>query len=289
MEADVNTDQYNPLHPVQRQSPQPFLSVSSPLPTEMNTAATITKINDSELASGITGTSASWHEEFASSSWVWVGGVDKKLTEGDIIAVMSEYGEIEDIHAPRDDVTGERKGFAFVKYEDFRASLLAVDNLTGVKVLGRTLVVDHSKEFRKPKQNDDDEGDSGPYGPSGGRGGYTKNVGVDLFARGDGDGLGTKRHGDKDEDDVGDRFGGAGYELVPDDWEEDDEKQTGDRKKKKAKKEKDKKKKHDKKSKRKNEKKEKKMKKRSRDRSESGSTSLSNQKDRKKRKRRDSD
>lgn len=42
---------------------------------------------------------------------------------------------------PRDAETGKPKGFAFVMYEDQRSTVLAVDNLTGGTVLGRTLRV----------------------------------------------------------------------------------------------------------------------------------------------------
>lgn len=42
---------------------------------------------------------------------------------------------------PRDKETGKPKGFAFVMYEDQRSTVLAVDNLTGGKVLGRTIRV----------------------------------------------------------------------------------------------------------------------------------------------------
>lgn len=51
----------------------------------------------------------------------------------------------------RDEETGKSRGFAFVKYEDARSCVLAVDNLTGTKVLGRTLRVDHVEKYRLPK------------------------------------------------------------------------------------------------------------------------------------------
>jgi len=36
----------------------------------------------------------------------------------------------------RDEATGDSKGFAFLKYEDARSCVLAVDNLCGTKVGG---------------------------------------------------------------------------------------------------------------------------------------------------------
>ncbi|KAJ1756700.1 UMP-CMP kinase, partial [Coemansia sp. RSA 1752] len=46
--------------------------------------------------------------------------------------------------------------YAFVQYEDQRSTVLAVDNLNGARVLGRTLRVDHVKAYRQPKQGDDE-------------------------------------------------------------------------------------------------------------------------------------
>jgi len=53
----------------------------------------------------------------------------------------------------RDKETGKSKGFAFLKYEDQRSTDLAVDNLGGAEILGRTLKVDHTQY--KPKDGED--------------------------------------------------------------------------------------------------------------------------------------
>jgi RNA recognition motif-containing protein len=42
--------------------------------------------------------------------------------------------QIEDIHLVRDKGSGKSKGFAFLKYEDQRSTVLAVDNFNGIKV-----------------------------------------------------------------------------------------------------------------------------------------------------------
>ena len=60
----------------------------------MNTIREIEKINKEELDRGIAGTAASWHTKYSKSAWVYIGNLDHELTEGDIICVMSQYGEV---------------------------------------------------------------------------------------------------------------------------------------------------------------------------------------------------
>jgi RNA-binding motif X-linked protein 2 len=117
----------------------------------MNTIREIQKINEQELAMGIAGTPASWHAKYSKSAWIYVGNLDHKLTEGDIICVLSQYGEIEDFHLVREEDTGKSRGFAFAKYEDARSCILAVDNFCGIQLCGRSLRVDHVENYRLPK------------------------------------------------------------------------------------------------------------------------------------------
>ena len=123
----------------------------------MNQIREIQRINEEELSRGIAGTSASWHAKYAHSAWCYVGNLDHKLVEGDVMAVLSEYGEIDDLHLVREEDTGKSKGFCFCKYEDARSCVLAVDNLCGVQLLGRSLRVDHVENYRLPKSLQDKE------------------------------------------------------------------------------------------------------------------------------------
>lgn len=61
-----------------------------------------------------------------------------------------------DVNMPRDKSTGKSKGFAFLMYEDQRSTVLAVDNLNGGKVRGRTLKVDHVKNYKQPRIKGED-------------------------------------------------------------------------------------------------------------------------------------
>lgn len=115
----------------------------------MNTVKEITKINEMELEKGIS-EKASWHYHYRNSAWIYAGGLPYELTEGDIICVFSQFGEIEDINLVRDTETGKSKGFAFIKYEDQRSTILAVDNMNGTELLGMTLRVDHKDNYIAP-------------------------------------------------------------------------------------------------------------------------------------------
>ena len=102
------------------------------------------------------GPNASWHTDYRDTAYVYIGGLPFELSEGDIITIFSQYGEPTYINLVRDKETGKSKGFAFLKYEDQRSTDLAVDNLGGAVVMGRTLKVDHTRYKKK-----DDEPDKG--------------------------------------------------------------------------------------------------------------------------------
>lgn len=46
---------------------------------------------------------------------------------------------------------GKAKGFAFLAYEDQRSTVLAVDNLSGARVAGRVIRVEHVDNYKKKK------------------------------------------------------------------------------------------------------------------------------------------
>ncbi|KAM1115360.1 hypothetical protein TB2_038440 [Malus domestica] len=116
----------------------------------------IQNINSREAQLGIS-EEASWHAKYKDSAYVYVGGVPFDLTEGDLLAVFAQYGEIVDVNLVRDKATGKSKGFAFVAYEDQRSTILAVDNLNGAQILGRTIRVDHVTKYKKKEEEDEEE------------------------------------------------------------------------------------------------------------------------------------
>ncbi|XP_045466529.1 U2 snRNP component ist3-like [Harmonia axyridis] len=109
----------------------------------------VTKLSERELHNN---SKSSWHDQYRDSAWIFIGGLPYDLTEGDIICIFSQYGEIVNINLIRDKDNGKSKGFCFLCYEDQRSTVLAVDNLNGIKVLTRILRVDHVSEYKVPKE-----------------------------------------------------------------------------------------------------------------------------------------
>ncbi|XP_075390802.1 uncharacterized protein LOC142429661 [Tenrec ecaudatus] len=110
----------------------------------------LSELNEREAQLGVADT-VSWHSEYKDSAWIFLGSLPYKLTEGDIICVFSQFGEIVNVHLARDKKTGKSKGFCFLCYEDQRSTILAVDNFNGIKIKGRTIRVDHLANGRAPK------------------------------------------------------------------------------------------------------------------------------------------
>ncbi|XP_076303423.1 RNA-binding motif protein, X-linked 2 [Lasioglossum baleicum] len=110
----------------------------------------IQKLGEQEL---LRGSKSSWHDQYRDSAWIFVGGLPYDLTEGDIITIFSQYGEVVNINLIRDKDTGKQKGYGFLCYEDQRSTVLAVDNFNGTKILGRTIRVDHVANYKAPKDS----------------------------------------------------------------------------------------------------------------------------------------
>jgi len=108
------------------------------------------------LITDCSSTEASWHADYRDTAYVYIGGLPFELSEGDVVTIFSQFGEPTYINLVRDKETGKSRGFAFLKYEDQRSTDLAVDNLGGAVIMGRTLKVDHTRY--KKKNDEPDEG-----------------------------------------------------------------------------------------------------------------------------------
>eukprot|EP01117_Protostelium_nocturnum_P005599 TRINITY_DN2020_c0_g1_i8.p1 TRINITY_DN2020_c0_g1~~TRINITY_DN2020_c0_g1_i8.p1 ORF type:complete len:229 (-),score=78.27 TRINITY_DN2020_c0_g1_i8:52-738(-) len=120
----------------------------------MNKVKLIQSVNEKEIELGLAGESGSWHDS-SKSAYIYVGGLDPLLTEGDVLCVFSQYGDPVDIDMPKDHEARCSKGFAFLCYKDRRSTILAIDNLNGFNLIGRTLRVDHADY--KPRLKEDKE------------------------------------------------------------------------------------------------------------------------------------
>lgn len=122
----------------------------------MNQIKQVQRLNERELEK-VVPSNASWHTDYRDTAYIYVGGLNLDLSEGDIITIFSQYGEPVWIRLMRDKETGKSKGFCWLKYEDQRSCDLAVDNLGGATVMGKMLAVDHTR-YKKRDDEDEDEG-----------------------------------------------------------------------------------------------------------------------------------
>jgi RNA-binding motif X-linked protein 2 len=58
------------------------------------------KQREQEVLQGLSD-KASYHTEFSSSAYIYAGQLSFKLTEGDLLAIFAEYGEIVDVNLVR--------------------------------------------------------------------------------------------------------------------------------------------------------------------------------------------
>lgn len=63
------------------------------------------KISKQEIELGLSDKS-SWHDRFKHSAYIFVGGLPFNLTEGDLLAIFAQYGELVDLNVCRDRKTG---------------------------------------------------------------------------------------------------------------------------------------------------------------------------------------
>ena len=124
----------------------------------MNKIKHIERLTDRELEQ-LTPYNASWHHEYRDSAYVFVGGLSYRMNEGDLVTVFSQFGEIVDCRLVRDKKTGKSKGFAFLAYEDQKSTVLAVDNLNGIDLCGRNILVDHVRQYKIPREYFEDDED----------------------------------------------------------------------------------------------------------------------------------
>lgn len=121
----------------------------------MNAIQKLLDINENELKQN-TPDHASWHADYSDTSYIYIGNLDLSLEEKDILTIFSQYGNPTHINLVKDKDTGKPRGFCFLKYEDQRSCVLAIDNFNGTLIYERPLKVDHTYFRLAPGQNEDD-------------------------------------------------------------------------------------------------------------------------------------
>jgi len=70
---------------------------------------------------------------------LYVGSLHFNLTEGDIKQVFEPFGELEFVDLHKDPVTGRSKGYAFVQYKRAEDARMALEQMDGFELAGRTV------------------------------------------------------------------------------------------------------------------------------------------------------
>lgn len=121
----------------------------------MNAIHKIIAINEKELQNNVSD-NASWHADYRDTPYIYIGNLHEDLKEKDIVVIFSQYGNPTHVNLIKNKETGKSRGFCYLKYEDHRSCVLAIDNFNGVKVYDRPLKVDHTYYRLVDGQNEDD-------------------------------------------------------------------------------------------------------------------------------------
>ncbi|PBK77318.1 splicing factor CC1-like protein [Armillaria solidipes] len=87
---------------------------------------------------------------------LYVGSLHFNLTESDIKQVFEPFGDLEFVDLHRDPMTGRSKGYAFVQYKRAEDAKMALEQMEGFELAGRTLRVNtvHEKGTARYTQQD---------------------------------------------------------------------------------------------------------------------------------------
>jgi hypothetical protein len=96
---------------------------------------------------------------------IFVGNLDAKVTVEMLKPMFEAFGELDEVILAKDE-EGKSRGFAIVLYKDAMKGQLAVETLTGRKILGREIVINEAMKKGKKKMTPADASKPrGPFGP----------------------------------------------------------------------------------------------------------------------------
>jgi len=76
---------------------------------------------------------------------IYVGDLSYDVTEDDLKAVFSEFGEVDSLNIIKDKFSGRSKGFGFVEMLNNSEADKAIEALNGTELKGRNLKVNQAK------------------------------------------------------------------------------------------------------------------------------------------------
>ncbi|QRG39505.1 hypothetical protein FDK38_003950 [Candidozyma auris] len=121
----------------------------------MNSIYKINAINQKELENNVSD-EASWHADYSDTSYIYIGNLHEAIEEKDLVTIFSQWGNPTHVNLIKDRESGKSRGFAYLKYEDQRSCVLAVDNFNGVLIYEKPLKVDHTYFQLREGQEEED-------------------------------------------------------------------------------------------------------------------------------------
>lgn len=80
---------------------------------------------------------------------IYVGNLDYKVDENDLMDVFSEFGTVSDAKIIKDKYNGRSKGFGFVTMNDTEEANNAIEELNGATLENREMVVNEARERKE--------------------------------------------------------------------------------------------------------------------------------------------
>ncbi len=99
---------------------------------------------------------------------IFVGNLSYQTTQDDLQAAFAAYGGVERVNVVTDRDTGQPRGFAFVEMSEAEGAQMAISQLNGAELHGRTLNVNEARP--KPAGGGGGAGGGRRFGSSADRG-----------------------------------------------------------------------------------------------------------------------
>lgn len=106
---------------------------------------------------------------------IYVGNVPFKARQDELEELFMQFGTPESVRIITDKLTGNSRGFAFVKMEDKEAGLNAIEKLNGYNFMGKNLRVNEAQPREARPMGGGNGGGQRPFRSNNNGGGYNNN------------------------------------------------------------------------------------------------------------------